>query len=114
MVKLEKAKLDELKTAHPEGIFEGTISFTDADDNPHSVEFVFRKPVMADMEAYSKGVQRSPIIANLNLVQSLILYPEPGPIINEIRDYPAAYAKFVDDVASPFFGANVTTGKKAL
>jgi hypothetical protein len=112
-MKIEKAKIDELKQAHSE-IFEGAISFNDSDGTLHSVEFVFRKPTIADMEAYSKAAQKNPITANLNLVQSLIVHPEPGPVIAQIGAYPAAYGKFVDDVISPFFGANVAARGKKL
>jgi hypothetical protein len=53
-------------------------------------------------------------VANLNLIQSLILHPEPGPVIEEIKEYPAAYGRFVDEAVSPFFGANVTIKSKKL
>jgi hypothetical protein len=113
-MKIEQAKIDELKKAHSEGVFEGGISFNDNDDALQEVEFVYRKPTLADMEAYSKAAQRNPIIANLNLVQSLIVFPDPAPIIAQIREYPAAYSKFVDEVVSPFFGSNAAVRSRKL
>jgi hypothetical protein len=53
-------------------------------------------------------------VASLNLIQSLIIHPEPGPVIAAIREYPSAYAKFVDEALVPFFGANVTVKSKKL
>lgn len=111
---LEKAKIEELKTKYPQGIFEGEISFTTNEDTVETVEFIYRKPVIADMESYSKAAQKNPITANLNLIQSLIVHPEPAPIITQLRDYPAAYSRFVDDVISPFFGANVAVRSRKL
>lgn len=111
---LEKAKIEELKTKYPQGIFEGEISFTTNEDVVETVEFIYRKPVLADMESYSKAVQRNAITANLNLIQSLIVAPEPTPVIARLRDYPAAYSRFVDDVVSPFFGANVAVKSRKL
>ena len=78
------------------------------------VEFIYRKPTTADVEAHTTSSQRNPIMANLNLIQSLIVYPEPGPVIEAIREYPAAYGRFVDEAVSPFFGANVTVRTKKL
>jgi hypothetical protein len=111
---MNKEKIEELKKAHPEGIYEGAISFTDDQDKPHTVEFVFRKPVTADLEFHAKTSQKNPIVANLNLIQSLIVHPEPGPIIEEIREYPAAYGRFVDEAVSPFFGAHVSVKSRKL
>jgi len=112
-MKIEKAKLDELKQAHS-AIYEGAFSFNDDEDNFHEVEFVYRKPTTADIEAHAKASARNPIVANLNLIQSLIVYPEPGPIINEVREYPTAYGRFVDEAISPFFGANVAVRSRKL
>jgi len=110
---IEKAKIDELKKQHAE-IFEGTVSFTDEEDKQHAAEFIYRKPSTADIESHAKASQKNPIVANLNLIQSLIVYPEPGPVIESIREYPAAYAKFVDEAVVPFFGANVTVKSRKL
>jgi hypothetical protein len=84
-MKIDKATLEELKQARPSGIFEGVISFNDDEDRFHEVEFIYRKPTMADVEAQSS--QRSPIAASLNLIQALIVYPEPGPVIEALREY---------------------------
>jgi len=113
-MKIEKSKIDELKTQNPDGIFEGEISFNDEADKLHTVEFIYRKPNTASIESHSKTAQRNPIVANLNLIQSLIVYPEPGPVIESIREYPAAYGRFVDEAISPFFGANVTVKSRKL
>ena len=111
---LEKAKIEVLLTIYPQGIFEGAIDFTTTENTTEQVEFIYRKPVIADMESYSKAAQKNPITANLNLIQSLIVHPEPAPIITQLRDYPAAYSRFVDDVISPFFGANVAVRSRKL
>jgi hypothetical protein len=113
-MKDEKEKIEQLKQSHPGGIFEGAISFNDEENILHQAEFIYRKPTTADIEAHAKAAQRNPIIANLNLIQSLIIHPEPGPIIEAIREYPAAYGRFVDEAVSPFFGANVSIKSKRL
>jgi hypothetical protein len=112
-MKIDKAKIDELKAQYTD-IFEGVISFNDAEDKLHTAEFIYRKPSTADIESHAKNAAKNPIVANLNLTQSLIVHPEPGPIIESIREYPAAYAKFVDEAIVPFFGANVTVKSKKL
>jgi hypothetical protein len=104
-MKLDKAQIEELKQKYG-AIYEGAISFDDEDNKPHELEFIYRKPRTADIEAHAKSAARNPITANLNLIQSLIIHPEPGPVIEEIREYPAAYGRFVDEAVSPFFGAN--------
>jgi hypothetical protein len=114
MSKVEKEKLDEIKARNPGGVYEGAVSFSDSDDVLHDVVFVYRKPVTADIEAHTKASQRNPIVANLNLLQSLIVHPDPAAIVEEIREYPAAYGRFIDEAISPFFGANVTVRSRKL
>jgi hypothetical protein len=110
---IEKAQIEELKKKHGE-IYEGAVSFNDEDGKFHEVEFVYRKPRTADIEAHAKAAGRNPITANLNLIQSLIVHPEPGPVIEAVREYPAAYGRFVDEAVSPFFGANATVRSRKL
>jgi hypothetical protein len=114
MKAIEKERLEQLKLSHPGGLYEGAIEFSDEDDNSHVVEFIYRRPTTADIEAHSKTAQRNPIVANLNLITSLIVYPESGPVIGEIREFPAACGKFVDEAISPFFGANVSVRRRKL
>jgi hypothetical protein len=75
---------------------------------------VYRKPVTADLESHSRTAQRNPIVANLNLLQSLIVYPDPGTIVEQIKDYPVAYGRFVEEAVSPFFGGNVNVKTREL
>jgi hypothetical protein len=111
---IEKERLEQLKKAHPGGLFEGSIEFNDEDEKLHTVEFIYRRPTMADIESHAKAAQRNPIVANLNIITSLIVYPESGPVISEIREYPAACGRFVDEAVSPFFGANVSIRSRKL
>lgn len=113
-MKIEQAQIDELKKKHG-AVYEGEIIFTDVDDKPHTVEFIFREPKAADVEANVKNVQTVGVITgNLNLIQSLIVHPEPASIIDRIRDYPNAYGRFIEVVIQPFFGANAQVKKRKL
>jgi hypothetical protein len=114
IVSIDPVLLEKLKKENPGGLYAGSISFTDSEDEAHEVEFFYRKPSTADVEAHAKAQQRNPIIANLNLIQSLIVHPEPGPVIDAIRDYPMTYSRFVDEAVSPFFGANITVRSRKL
>ena len=111
---MEKAKIEELKKNYPEGIYKGEVNFTDEEAKPHKVEFVYRKPTMADVESHTKAAQKNPIVASLNLIQSLIVFPEAGSVMGEFHKYPAAAGRFVDEAVSPFFGANVVTQTEKL
>jgi len=111
---MNKEKIEELKKAYPNGIYEGEISFTDSENSLHTVEFVYRMPTMADLEFHAKTSQKNPIVANLNLLQSLIIDPEPGTVITAIKEFPAAYGRFVDEAISPFFGGNVAVKSRKL
>jgi hypothetical protein len=113
-MKIEEARIEELKKKHGQ-VYEGTISFTDAGDNQRLVEFIFRGPKTADVEAYSKNAQTVGIItANLNFIQTLVVYPEPAPVVESIRLYPNAYGKFIESAIRPFFGGNAAASKKKL
>jgi hypothetical protein len=113
-MKVDKEKIESIKAARPGGIFEGAISFSDAKDTLHEVEFIYRKPNADDMESYTKSCQKNPVLANLNLVQSLIVYPEPGQVIDQLREYSLAVGRFIDEAISPFFGANIVVRKREL
>jgi hypothetical protein len=114
MNKATKEKIDQLKARYPEGIYEGEISFNDDEGKLHTVEFIYRRPTTADVEAHIKASQKNPVVANLNIIQSLIIDPEPGPVIESIREYPGAYGRFIDEALNPFFGANVTVKSRKL
>ena len=113
-MKIDKAKLDELKAAHGGEIFEGEITFNDVEDLRHEVAFIYRKPTTADIESFTKASQRNPLLASQNLVQSLIIHPETATIIEQVREYPSACGRFVDEAVSPFFGANVVVRSRKL
>ena len=113
-MKIDQTRIEELKSAHTEGIFEGEINFTDSEDKQHKVVFIYRKPSTADMEAHVTSGIKNPVVANLNLIQSLIVHPEPVEIIEKIRDYPMTLGRFVDEAIAPFFGANVQIKRRKL
>ena len=112
-MEVKQEELEQLKKRYPSGVYEGSISFADDSDVYQEVAFLYRKPSTADVEAHSKSAQRSPIVANLNLLQSLIVYPASG-VIDRIREYPIAVGKFVEEAVFPFFGANVVVKSKRL
>ena len=113
-MKIEKAQIDELKQKHGQ-IYEGSISFNDKENEPHEVEFIFREPKTADVEAYSKNVQTVGIITgNLNFIQTLVVYPEPASVVERIREFPNATGKFIESVIQPFFGGNAAASKRKL
>jgi hypothetical protein len=113
-MKIEEARIEELKKKYG-AIYEGAISFSDADDKYHEVEFIFREPKMADVEAYSKNIQSvGAITGNLNFIQTLVVYPEAATVVESIRPYPNAYGKFIESVIHPFFGGNPAASKKKL
>jgi hypothetical protein len=103
-MKIDKAKLDELKAIHPSGLYEEAISFTDEENTLHEVEFIYRKPTVEDMESYTKSCQKNPVLANLNLMQALIVHPEAGTVIDQLREYSLAVRRFIDEAISPFSG----------
>jgi hypothetical protein len=95
-------------------VYFGELSFFDKSDTPHSVEFLFRKPVVSDIEVYQKAATKSPSVAQENLLRSVIVYPESATVIDQIRDYPSAVAGFVESEISPFFGANVRSASRKV
>jgi hypothetical protein len=113
-MKIEQAQIEELRQKHGE-VFEGVIDFNDADGNRTTVEFIYRRPKTSDVEAYSKNVQSVGVITgNLNMIQSLVVYPEPAGIVGKLREYPNAYGRFMEAVIQPFFGASVEARSRKL
>jgi hypothetical protein len=111
---IEKAQIEELKKKHGE-IYEGEIRFSDSENNTRSVEFIFRRPKTSDVEAYAKNAQTVGFVTgNLNLLQSLVVYPEPASVVESVREFPNAYGKFVETVVQPFFGSAVEARGRKL
>lgn len=113
-MKLAEEELEQLKERYPGGIYEGSIGFTDDTETVRQVEFIYRKPKTGDVEAHTKAAQRSPLVANVNLLQSLIVYPPAVQVIEQVREYPVACGRFVEEAVFPFFGASVTVNRRKL
>lgn len=113
-MEIREEALEQLKARYPGGMYEGSITFTDDAEAYREAAFLYRKPTTADIEAHAKAGQRSPVVANRNLLQSLIVYPQAAQALEQIREYPVAVGKFVEEAVFPFFGANVTVRSKRL
>lgn len=107
-------KIEALKKKYPGGIYEGEISFVDENEEQQTVTFIFKKPVTVDLEVHQQSAQRNPMVANWNLIQSLIVDPEPTTIMDKVKNYPIAYGNFVEEVISPFFGGKPKAKKRKL
>jgi hypothetical protein len=111
---ISKEELEQLKKNNPGDLYEGEIAFNDENNKLHTISFIYRKPTTADLEAHSRTMQRNPIVANSNLIQSLIVHPDSGGIIAQIQAYPASAGHFVDEAIGPFYGANVTVKSRKV
>jgi hypothetical protein len=113
-MEIEQEQIEGLKKKYGV-IYEGEISFSDAEDKPREVKFIFREPKTADVEAYSKNAQTvGYVTGNLNFIQTLVVYPEPAAVVESLRPYPNAYGRFIESVVQPFFGGNAAASKKKL
>ena len=70
-MKIEQQKIEELKAKYPKGIYEGSIAFVDEAGERHEIEFVYRQPVVADMEAFQRTASKNIFVAQLNLIQAV-------------------------------------------
>jgi hypothetical protein len=113
-MKISKEELEQIKKNNPGDLYEGAITFNDENGQLHTIEFFYRKPTTADIEAHSRTAQRNPIVANINLIQSLLVYPDSGSVIAVIQEYPASAGHFVDEAIIPFYGANVTVRTRKI
>jgi hypothetical protein len=113
-MKISKEELEQVKKNNPGDLYEGEIVFNDEDNKMYNIGFIYRRPTTADIEAHSRTMQRNPIVANSNLIQSLVVYPDSSGIVAQIQEHPAAAGRFVDEAIGPFFGANVTVKSRKL
>jgi hypothetical protein len=104
-MKIEQEKIEELKEKYPKGIYEGSIVFTDEKGERHEIEFIYRQPVVADMEAFQKTAGKNMFAAQANLIQAVVVYPESHTVVDQLQGYPIAVGQFVDQAIGPFFGA---------
>ena len=102
---IAKETIKKLKETRPNTrLYQAELSYKDPDGNLQSVEFIFRKPKVADMESYSKGAQNSVLTANMNLLTSIIVHPEAKEIKEKLEDAPNVVGNFVNKEIVPFFG----------
>lgn len=104
----DSKEIEKVKAEHPGlKLFGGAISFIDDEHKPVDVEFIYRKPMVVDMEIFNKGVQKAPFEAQSNLLQSLIVHPDPKVVMDKVAGYPPVVANFVDEAIMPFFGSAI-------
>ena len=112
---IDQKTIEDIKAQNPGVQFhKGNISFSDVKGEPHNVEFVFRRPSVADMEAYNKQATKSPLASQQNLLVGLVVHPDPAEIARQLCDYPAAVADFVETQLAPFFGMAVASTSSPL
>lgn len=107
---MTKETIEKVKAQNPGvELYRGEISFCDHEGKKHDLEFIYRRPSVADMEAYTKAVPKSSITAQSNLLAGLIVHPAAAEIINELAAYPPVVADFVNENISPFFGTAIAS-----
>jgi len=105
---VEKAKKENVE------VYYGEIRFADKAGAAHSAAFLFRKPLVADIEVYQRTAQKSPYVSNENLLRSLIVHPQVDEVMVQVRDFPIAVDSFVGSEIVPFFGASVQTASQKV
>ncbi|MGL4986038.1 MAG: DUF6848 family protein [Treponemataceae bacterium] len=100
---LTKEKVAELKATHGE-IYNSEYRWSDKDGQMHTLAFVYKKPVMAHLEMFQKESEKSPVIAQSNLMRNLIVYPEASDVMKKVEIYTSVIADFVTEEVVPFFG----------
>lgn len=112
IIDIDNIDIDALKQRHGDNIFIGEIALP---LNNGKIEFIMREPRFSDWEVYQKASSTTAVIANSNLLRSLIVYPEnPGPIIERVQQFPVALGDFVVNEVMPFFGSGAQTTKRKL
>ncbi len=106
---ISKETIASVKEKNPSlELYKGAISFNDAKKQKQKLEFIYRKPSVADMEVYNKAASKNGITAQSNLLHSLIVFPEEArEITDKLMDYPPVVASFVNEAILPFFGTEI-------
>ncbi len=111
----DKETIQKVKEQHKnKQLFVGNIAFVDKEGEQHKVEFIYRKPTVTDMEVFNKASAKNGLIAQSNLLNTLIVHPASAEITEQLAEYPVPVASFVEEQLSPFFGASVVTSSQAL
>lgn len=102
---IDKETIKALKEQRPETkLFLGELSFNDEQGDPDGIEFIFRQPKIADMENYAKKSSTSVVSANLNLLTSLVVHPDPKTVKERLESSPNVVGSFINQRIMPFFG----------
>lgn len=107
--------LKSVKEKNPNStLYVGEISFKDQENKQYELEFIWRAPTVADMEAYNKAAAKNAFTAQNNLLVSLVVHPDPKSVADVIQKFPAVTADFVEKQVSPFFGTEVVSTSRKL
>lgn len=108
--KIAKETIEKIKAQYPDmELRRGVVSFNDDKGERHELEFIYRRPSVADMEVFNKTVLKSSMTAQSNLLASLIVYPAPAEVVEELAPYPPVIADFINECVTPFFGTAIVS-----
>lgn len=104
-------QLQELKERHGR-VWLGRIGFRSRSGADVEVVFLYREPRHGEADLLLSA--KKPAQGTRNLLAACIVAPERAQVIDRLRDYPIAVARFVDDELLPFFGYGAETESREL
>lgn len=105
-----KEEIEKVKNDNPgKTLFKAKVRYLNDRKQEVTLDFIYAKPSVLDMEAHNKAQAKSSFTAQLNLLRSLIVYPSADDIVKALTDYPIVVANFVNEELVPFFGTVVET-----
>lgn len=101
-MKIEKSTIDELKQKHGR-IYKSHAEWIDENGKSNEIDFIYRRPTVADVERFNREAAKSPIPAQQNFFVDLVVYPESSTLVKQIGDNITVYSEFVNNT-NRFFG----------
>ena len=97
--------IKKLKQERPDTtLYRAELAYDDEQGAPQTIEFVFRKPRVADMESYAKKSATSTLNANMNLLTSIVVHPDATVVKKTLETSPNVVGSFLNQKIMPFFG----------
>lgn len=110
---LSGAEIDEIKAKNTgQKLYKGCLSWEDETQEVHTLEFIYRRPTVTDMEMMQKQAINDAVVASKNLFNSLVVSDKTS--LQILDSYPKVMDSFLVEEVLPFFGSKVQTKSEAL
>ena len=102
-MEITKENIETLKKQHGE-IYQARLTYKDKNKKEQAISFVYRPLTVEEVERSQTTAQKLATVANLQLLESIIVHNHEKDAVEELRDLPGIVGQFIQNEVIPFLG----------